>query len=137
VPTLSNAIHGKGAVLYLGANGAAAINVAEQLDCSLDFDMALVDVTPLNFTWKDFVKGMQGYTGAFNGNFDTTSNQIYLASTSSVAEKFYLYPQASVPTQYYYGTAWVQLGKIAAGSTTTKASNGFKITGRGPLSTGV
>ncbi len=127
-------IHGKNAVLYLGAGGAAAINIGEQIDWSLDFDMATADVTPLNNTWKSFVKGLQGYSGSFNGNFDTASAQLWNASAAStVAEKFYLYPQASVTTSYYYGTAWVQLGKIAAGSTTTKASSSIKLTGNGTL----
>lgn len=124
-------IHGKNAVLYLGAGGAAAINIGEQLDWSLDFDMQTVDVTPLNQTWKSFVKGLMGYTGAFSGNFDTASQQLWLASISSVAEKFYLYPDAGSTARYYYGTAWIQLGKIAAGSTTTKASSSFKMIGNG------
>lgn len=127
-------IHGKDAVLYLGAAGAAAINIGEQLDWSLDLDMATVDTTPLNNTWKQFVKGLMGYTGSFGGNFDTASMQLWLASTSAVAEKFYLYPTVGSPTRYYYGTAWVQLGKIAAGSTTSKASSSFKIIGTGTLS---
>lgn len=127
-------IHGKNAVLYLGAAGAAAINIAEQVDWSLDMDIAMVDVSSLNQTWKNFVKGMLGYSGAFSGNFDTASKQLWLASVSTVAENFYLYPTSALVTQYYYGTAWVQLTKIAAGSTTTKASSGFKITGDGTLS---
>lgn len=127
-------IHGKSAVLYLGAAGAAAINIGEQVDWALDFDMATVDTTPLNNTWKTFVKGLMGYTGAFSGNFDTASVQLFSAAISTVAEKFYLYPQASVTTSYYYGTAWVQLTKIAAGSTTAKASSGIKLTGTGALS---
>lgn len=127
-------IHGKNAMIYLGAAGNSAINIGEQLDWSLDFDMATVDVTPLQQTWKSFVKGLQGYTGAFNGNFDTASTQLWLASVSTVAEKFYVYPDAGSPSRYYYGTAWVQLGKIAAGSTTSKASSSIKLTGNGTLS---
>lgn len=128
-------IHGKGAVIYLGAAGAVAIPLGDQVDWSLDFDMATADVTPLAQTWKSFVKGLMGYTGAFSGNFDLTSTQLWLASTSTVAEKFYLYPNgATSMTNYYYGTAWVQLGKIAAGSTTAKASNSFKLIGQGALS---
>lgn len=127
-------IHGKNAIVYLGAAGAVAINIGEQLDWSLDFDMQTVDVTPLNQTWKSFVKGLQGYTGAFSGNFDNASTQLWLASTSSVAEKFYVYPDSGSVGRYYYGTAWVQLGKIAAGSTTTKASSSIKLIGNGALS---
>ncbi len=125
----SAAIHGKAATIYLGAAGAAAIPIGEMLDWSIDFDMALVDVTPLNNTWKNFVKGMMGYTLTVNGNFNPGSNQLFLSSTSAVKEAFYLYPQTGQPTQYYYGTAWIQLGKVVAGSTTAKASSGFKGTG--------
>lgn len=131
----TNAIHGKSAVIYLGANGGAAVNIGDQLDWSIDMDMATVDVTPLNNTWKYFVKGLMGWTAAISGNFDTTSNQLFAASTSSVVENFYLYPQASTPTSYYYGTVWVQLGKVVAGSTTAKASNNLKLTGHGTLNT--
>lgn len=121
-------------MIYLGAAGAAAINIGEQLDWSLDFDMATVDVTPLQQTWKSFVKGLMGYTGTIGGNFDTSSVQLWLASTSTVAEKFYIYPDAGSPLRYYYGTAWVTLGKIAAGSTTAKASSTCKLLGSGALS---
>ncbi len=129
-----SSIHGKNAVLYLGAAGGVAINIGEQLDWALDFEMATVDVTPLNNTWKSFVKGLQGYNGAFSGNFDTSSVQLWNASNSTVADKFYLYPDVNSPARYYYGTCWVQLGKIVAGSTTGKASGSFKITGQGALS---
>lgn len=128
-------IHGKGAIIYLGAAGAAAIAIGEQVDWSIDFDMALVDTTPLTNTWKTFVKGLMGWTGSFAGNLDVASTQLWQAATSAVAEKFYLYPQGTASTTtYYYGTAWVQLGKVAAGSVTAKASNSFKLTGTGALS---
>jgi hypothetical protein len=126
-------IHGKSAILYLGAAGAAAIQIGEQIDWSIDMDMAVVDSTPLGNTWKQFVKGLMGYNLSFQGNFDTASTQIFLAATSAVAEKWYLYPQGTSST-YYYGTAWIQLQKVAAGSTTTKASSSFKGTGQGTLS---
>lgn len=128
-------IHGKSAVIYVGANGAAATLISEQVDWSIDLDATFVETTPLNQLWKQSVKGLMGFTGAFAGNFDPSSNQLFKASTSSVVEAFYLYPQSSSPTAYYYGTAWVQLGKIAAGSTTAKASNSFKLMGYATLNT--
>ncbi len=132
----SAAISGKGAILYLGsATAGAAAPVGEQVDWSLDFDMGLVDVTPLNTTWKEFVKAVMGWTGAFNGNFDPTNAALFDASIDTGVEKFYLYPLGAADmTKYYYGTAWVQLGKIAAGSVTAKASNSVKLTGNGALS---
>lgn len=126
-------IHGKNAVLYLGAAGGNAIQISELADWSLDLDMSIVDASVLNLSWKTFVKGMLGYSGTFSGNFNRAQNQVWDATISDIPEKFYLYPTSADATQYYYGTAWVQLTKIAAGSTTSKASSGFKITGDGTL----
>lgn len=131
----TNNIHGKNAVVYLGAGGAAAINISEQSDWSIDMDNATVDVSSLNQTWKNFVKGMIGWTGTIGGNFNTAQTQLWLASIGNNAENFYLYPTSAVPGSYYYGQAWVTLNKIAAGSTTTKAASSFKLTGNGALST--
>jgi len=132
----SNAIHGKAAILYMAATAAgAAVPLGDQVDWSLDFDMATVDITPLNSTWKEFVKGLMGYSLSANGNFDPTSDTLFSASTDTGATRWYLYPLgAGDMTKYYYGTSWVQLGKVAAGSTTAAAKNGFKGTGQGALS---
>jgi hypothetical protein len=138
---MAHPIHGKGALVMLGVTaGGAASPVANQLSWSLDFDMAIVDVSPLNSlgtdvgNWKQHVKGMKGWSGAFAGNFDHGDKQLWLASMLDTYVNFYLYPNYSnVPGEYYYGTAWIQLGKIAEGSTTTKASSSFKATGDGPL----
>lgn len=127
-------IHGKNAVIYLGAAGGSAINIAEQADWSIDMDIATADTSSLNQTWKQSVKGMLGWSGTFSGNFDTASTQLWLAAISNVAEKFYLYITSASMTQYYYGTAWVQLTKIAAGGVAAKANNSFKLTGTGALS---
>lgn len=129
-------IHGKNAVIYLGASSAvAATPVSEMADWSIDMDVATVDVSSLNQTWKNSLKGMFGWSGTFSGNFNTASNQLWTAATDNTDTpiKFYLYPTLNNMGAYYYGTGWVQLNKIAAGSTTAKASSGFKITGDGEL----
>ena len=126
-------IHGKNAVIYIGANGGVAINVGEQVDWSIDLDTAMVDISSLNQTWKNAVKGMLGWSGSLNGNFNLGSKQLWLAHLSDVPENMYIYPTISSPTQYYYGTAWIQLTKAAAGSTTAKASTAVKFTGDGGL----
>lgn len=127
-------IHGKNAVIYCGASGGTAINIGEQVDWSIDSDISMVDISALNQTWKQFVKGMLGWAGTLNGNFNMGSAQLWLAHLSDVAEKIYIYPTSSSTTQYYYGTAWIQLNKVVAGSTTAKASTGVKFTGDGALS---
>lgn len=132
--TSSNAIHGKGAIVYLSPGTGAAVPVSEQVDWSIDFDQPLVDVTPLNSSWKNFVKGLMGWTAAFSGNFDYTSNLLWSASIAATKSNIYLYPLgASDMTKYYWGTAWIILGKIASGSTTSKAASSFKATGDGTL----
>lgn len=126
-------LHGKNAVIYIGAAGAAAVNIGEQVDWSIDMEVATVDASSLNQTWKNFLKGMMGWSGSLNGNFDPSSVQIWSAATSNVAEKIYIYPTISSPTLYYYGTAWIMFNKVAAGSTTAKASQGIKFQGDGQL----
>lgn len=127
-------IHGKNAAIYVGAGGGEAILISEQVDYSIDLDLATVDISSLNQTWKNFVKGMLGWSGTINGNFNLGSKQLWFAHASDVPEKFYLYPTVASATQYYYGTAWIQITKAIAGSTTSKASGAFKFTGDGILS---
>jgi len=129
------AIHGKSAVIYLGsATGQAAVNLDQQTDWSIDFNMALVDVTKLGSTWKNFVKGLMEWTGTLSGNFDTANTALFAGATDTGVENFYLYPQGT-STTYYYGTCWIQLGKIVEGGVAKKAANNVKLIGDGALST--
>lgn len=127
-------IHGKNAVIYIGAAGGTAINIGEMGDYSIDADIAMADASALNQTWKQFVKGMLGFSGTISGNFNLGSKQIWLAHLSDVPENIYIYPTVSSVTQYYYGTAWIQLTKMLSGSTTSKSNTAFKFTGDGALS---
>lgn len=130
----SNALHGKFGVVYLSPSaGTAAVLLSEQMDWSLDFNQPLVDVTALNSDWSSFVKGTIGWTGTFAGNYDPTSNVLWNASMSTTRSNFYLYPNRNDMTKYYYGVGWVALGKVVGGSTTSKASNAWKITGDGDI----
>ena len=110
----------------------------KKLASLLSIDMAIdfAETTPLNNLWKTRVKGLMDWSGAFGGNYDPSSAAIFNAGTDTGVEYFYLYPLGSTDlTKYYYGTCWVQPGKLAAGSTTTKASGDFKVLGQGALST--
>lgn len=127
----SNAIHGKNAIIYVSPGTGAAVPLGEQVDWSIDFEQPLVDVTPLNSGgWKNFVKGLMGWTLTCSGNFDNTSKTLWNAATGNGKSNIYLYPLgASAMGQYYYGTGWIVPAKLAAGSTTAKASGSFKATG--------
>lgn len=131
----SNAIHGKNALIYLGsATAGAASPIGDQLDYSIDSDFPIVTTTPLNETWDSGVKGIMNWKMTVNGNFDPSSTALWDAHVDTGPQRMYLYPQASDLTKYYYGIGWVKLGKVVAGSTTAKASNGFSVNGNGDLS---
>jgi hypothetical protein len=127
-------IHGKNAAVYIGAGGGEAIQISEQVDYSIDTNTPFPDISSLNQTWTNAVKGMLSWSGTCNGNFNLGSTQLWLAHLSDVPEKMYIYPTISSPTQYYYGTAWITLTKALAGSTTAKSSGSFKFQGDGALS---
>lgn len=128
-------VHGKNAIIYLGDGaGGAAAEISEQNTYSIEHDFDLSDTSELGDTWKTAVKGLMGWTGKVDGNFNTTSNTLFSAATGAQVCNFYLYPNRSSMTQYYYGTAWVKLGTILAGGTTDKIKSSISLTGDGALS---
>jgi hypothetical protein len=131
----SNSVHGKNAVIYLAASASGSpVLLGDQLSWSIDFDQAIVDTSPLNNKWKTHVKGMIGWSMACAGNFDRASKVLWDASIVDEAVPMYLYPTSLHMSLFYYGTCWVSLGKVAEGSTTSKASSSWKGTGEGELS---
>ena len=125
-------IHGKNAVIYLGTGGAAS-EVSEVNDYSLETDFDDDDTTELGNTWKTFVRGTNGWTGAINGNFDTASKQLWDASNATSPVNFYLYPDRAASTRYYYGTCWVRLGTAISGGVAAKAKTAVALKGDGEL----
>jgi len=126
-------IHGAGAILYLAPGTGAAIPVGEQTDYSIELDADIQDVSALGSFWGSSVKGLNKWSGSFNGNFDRASKTLWMAGTSAEAQRFYLYPLRTEPTQYYYGMIFVKLGRAIAGGVTAKASTGVTFTGQGEL----
>lgn len=126
-------IHGAGAIIYLSPGSGVAIPVAEQTDYSIELDADIQDVSALGSSWGSAVKGLNKWSGSLNGNFDRASKTLWLAGTSPNAQRMYVYPLASDPTQYYYGMVFVKLGRAIAGGVTAKASTGVTFNGQGEL----
>jgi hypothetical protein len=127
-------IHGAGAVIYLSADsGSAAIPLAEQVNYSIELDADIQDASALGSVWGSSVKGMNKWSGSCDGNFDTGSKTLWTAGTSATAVKMYLYPLATSPTLYYYGSCFVKLGKVISGGVAAKSTSGFSFTGQGEL----
>ena len=128
-------IHGKNAIIYLGDGaGGAAVTISEQNSYAIEHDFDLADTSELGDSWKTAVKGLMGWSGSAEGNFNTASNVLWSAATGSALSNFYLYPDRTSMTQYYYGTCWVKLGTVIEGGTTDKAKSSVEFTGDGALS---
>lgn len=135
-----NAIHGKNAYLMLAtASGGAATNVsAEQVDYNITLTDSYAETTSLpgaaGTVWETYVKGPIGWGGKISGNFDPTSTSLWDASLADAAMNFYLYPQASAMTRYYYGTAFVMLKPVIDGGVKKHVTNAADLKGTSVLS---
>lgn len=130
-----NAIHGKNAVIYLGTT---AVAVGEQVDYNITMEDSFVDTTTLpnatGVVWSTQVKGPKGWAGKLAGKFDPTSVALWDLALSESAVNFYLYPQASAPTRYYYGTCFVTMPSLIDGGVKKDITNGCALNGQGALS---
>lgn len=99
-------ISGRRGRVYMGAtNGTAAIPVTAQATWDINFTQDSLDVTAMGDTTKQYVAGLPDAGGSFSGFHDDvdTGSQIYAAATDGLSRKFYLYPDLSSATKYYYG----------------------------------
>ena len=100
--------HGKGGVVYLSTSGAGtAVAVVGLNAWSLDMPTDKVEVSEFGDSNKTYVQGLRDATGALSGFWHDSSDALYDAASSSDPVKAYLYPAATAPTKYFYGTFWV------------------------------
>jgi hypothetical protein len=126
-------IHGGNAILYLSAGSGEAVPVGELTDYSIELDRDIQDATALGTSWGSSVGGPMSWSGSLSGNFDLASKVLWLAGTSINAQKFYIYPLRTASTDYYYGMAFVKLGKVIAGGSKAKATVSATLHGVGEL----
>jgi len=67
------------------------------------------DVTSFGDTGKAYVQGLPDTQGTYGGFYDNATAQLYTAATDGVARKFYLYPDNTLTTQYWFGTAFFDM----------------------------
>lgn len=101
-------IAGRNARLYVGlaSDSASASPVAFISDWNAEFATEKFDVTSYGDTGKAYVAGLPESSGSFSGYFDTASDQLYTAAKDGKARKWYFYPDHTVTTDYYFGTAF-------------------------------
>jgi len=99
-------LHGRRGRVYVGIVDDTA--TAEPLPFiatwSINFATDKVDVTAMEDTNKVYVAGLPDASGEFAGFYDDATAQTYTAATDGLARKFYLYPNRTVNTKYFFGT---------------------------------
>lgn len=126
-------IHGKNCIIYLQGSGSDAVELSRAADWSIDMDRDLDANPDLGDDWETAVKGLMRFSGAANGNYDTEDDLVMEAYLQSTSRKFYLYPERSVATKYYYGLVWPVPG--IAGGTGSRATFSMAFQGDGDLTT--
>lgn len=99
-------IHGRNGRIYMGLASSAA--TAEPLQFfakwSVNFATDKAEVTAFGDSNKIYVAGLPDASGDFSGFYDDATVQTYTAATDGQARKFYLYPNTTNATQYFFGT---------------------------------
>ena len=99
-------IAGRNARLYVGiASGGTAESVAFLKNTSLTFGVDTIDVTAFGDANKTYVAGLPDVGGDYGGFYDNATAQLFTAASDGVARKFYFYPDNTLATQYFFGTA--------------------------------
>lgn len=98
-------IHGRRGRVYMDLTGVGSAEpVAFLTKWSISFATDKAEVTAFGDGNKVYVAGLPDASGDFEGWYDDTTVQTYTAATDGVARKFYLYPNNSTTTQYFFGT---------------------------------
>ena len=125
---MATTIHGKNAMFYLGSP-AEIISETSEYSIDLDFD---TDPDPaIGDTWETRLKGLSRFSGAASGNFDGDQDTLWDSAVATAAQSFYLYPDRTVTTKYYYGNIWPKLS--IKGGTGSKITFACSFQGQGQL----
>lgn len=99
-------IHGRRGRVYVGiaSDTAEASPVPFLSSWSVSFEAEKAEVTAFGDANKVYVAGLPDASGEFSGFYDDSTAQTYTAATDGLPRKFYLYPDATVTTKYFFGT---------------------------------
>ncbi|MDG4784431.1 hypothetical protein O7626_00525 [Micromonospora sp. WMMD1102] len=99
-------LHGRRGRVYMGiaSDTAEASPLPFIATWSMNFVTDKQDVTAMEDTNKVYVAGLPDASGEFGGFYDDASAQTYTAATDGQPRKFYLYPDRSTNTKYFFGT---------------------------------
>lgn len=96
---------GRAGRLYVGiASAGVPEPIAFLSKWSLKATTNKIKVTAFGDVNEVYLAGLSDAQGDFAGFYDDATAQVYTAATDGVARKFYLYPNTTTNTQYWYGT---------------------------------
>lgn len=97
---------GKRGQIYLGiaSSSAEASPLPFVASWSHSMEPEMIDVTTMDDENQVFLGGMSAAAGEWSGFHDDSTSQSYTAAQDGLPRKFYLYPQRTVPTKYWFGT---------------------------------
>jgi hypothetical protein len=99
-------IHGRNGRIYAGiASAGTAEPIAYLNQWTISFAVDKANVTSFGDTTMVYVSGLPDAQGTIAGFYDNATAQLYTAATDGVARKFYLYPDTTTTSQYWFGTA--------------------------------
>lgn len=99
-------LHGRRGRVYLGvaSDTAEASPIPFFNMWSINFATDKTEVTAFEDANKIYLAGLPDASGNFSGFYDDATAQTYTAAVDGLARKFYLYPDVSTNTKYFFGT---------------------------------
>lgn len=116
---------GRNGRVYLAiASGGTAEPLPFVAKWTLSAETERFDVTALGDSNKVYVAGLPDASGMWSGFMDDATAQSYTAAIDGVARKFYLYPDTTSTTKYFFGTIFpdAKFEGDVAGAVTMEAS---------------
>lgn len=99
-------IAGRNGSLYMNLTSAGTPEPVAYLNhWTVNYSVSTIDVTSFGDVTKVYVAGLPDFQGSYGGFYDNATTQMYIAATDGVARKFYLYPDRTLASQYWLGTA--------------------------------
>lgn len=100
---------GKNGAVYVSATGSGTPSpVLNLTKWTIDRSTDTIEVTAFGDPNKTYVLGLPDLKGTLTGFWDSATDPLYTAGTSTDGTNLYLYPdRLNTPTKYDYGPAWL------------------------------
>jgi hypothetical protein len=103
-------IHGRNAVLYLGATTATPVAESTSITAQTGADFA--DATAHGATFKKYVPGIADYQLSVDKFYDDAYFTMLDAAFGATVLKHYFYPDRANTGVYFYGTVYLSLDSL-------------------------